>query len=78
VAAAVLRGEEAGDGGRCERVGGDAVDGVGRHEHQLTAADRGRGGVEARRAGVGVGAVVEVGHERRVCHPHAVSRDGPW
>ena len=50
------------DGGRGERVGGDAVDRVGGQQHQLAAADGGGGGVETGGAGVGVGAVVEVGH----------------
>ena len=45
--AAVLRGQQPGHRGRRERVGGDAVDGVGRQQHQLAPADRGRGGVEA-------------------------------
>ena len=60
--AAVLGREQAGHRGRGERVGGDAVDGVGGQQHQLAPADRGRGGVEAGGACVGVGAVVEVGH----------------
>ena len=58
-----------------ERVGGDAVDGVGRQEHQLAPADRRGGGVEAGGARVGVGAVVEVGHGAAVS-PTAVSRRG--
>ena len=45
--AAVLGGQQPGHRGGGEGVGRDAVDGVGGQQHQLAAADRGRGGVEA-------------------------------
>ena len=60
--AAVLRRQQAGHRRRGEGVGRHAVDGVGGQQHQLAAADRGGGGVEAGGALVGVAAVVEIGH----------------
>ena len=70
------------DRGRGERVGADAVDGVGRQHDQLAAADRGGGGVEAgRRAASGS---EQSKSQPRGCSPHcgsasrrAVANRGP-
>ena len=57
IGAAALRHQQAADGHRLERIRGDAVDGVGGHDDEIAAGDRGAGFTHAREQRDRVGAI---------------------